>query len=78
MGGEFPSSSVKKVQKGKEKMTKIGIQQQEEDLHETEWDFDLVDLREHDDNESKSIVIKENDALIWDFQVNLHRAEYII
>lgn len=64
IGGAFPSSSTKKVQKGKEKMTETKIQYGEEGLHEAEQDFDLVDLREHDDNKDTNILIKEKDALI--------------
>ena len=35
------------------------IRHKEEDLHETEQDFDLVDLDEHDDGEITSTIIKE-------------------
>ena len=59
-------------------MTEAEIQQQEEDLHETEQDFHLVHLSENDDSESKTIVIKDNDALIGEIQVNFQREKYII
>lgn len=78
MGGAFPSSSEKQVQKGKEKVIEIEIQQQEEDLHETEHYFQLVDPNEHDDSEITTIVIKEKNALIGKLQVSLQRAKYII
>lgn len=45
-------------------MTETDIQREEEDLHETEQEFDLVELGEHDDSESTSIIIKEKYALI--------------
>lgn len=64
VGGTFPSSSTKKVQKGKGKMTEVEIKHEEEDLHETEQDFYLANLSEHDDCERESIVIKEKDSLI--------------
>ena len=64
VGGAFPSSPTKQVHKGKEKMIETEIQHEEEDLHETEHDFDLVGLSKHDDNENTRIVIKEKDALI--------------
>lgn len=64
VGGALPSSLTKKVQKGKEKMTEEKIKHEEEDLHETEQDFDLLDLGEHDDSEITCIIIKEKDALI--------------
>lgn len=35
------------------------IQQQEEDLHETEKNFHLVDLSENDDSENIAIFIEE-------------------
>lgn len=78
VGGSFPSSSTNQVQKGKENVVVAEIQQQEEDLHEIEHDFQLVDSDEHDDNERKTIVIKENDALIVELQVNLQRVKWII
>jgi len=59
-------------------MTNVDIQHEEEDLHETEQEFDLVDLGEHDDSESTRIVIKEKYALIRELHINLQRAKYII
>lgn len=44
-------------------MIETEIQQQQEELHETEHNFYLVDLSEHDDSERTRIFIKENDAL---------------
>lgn len=52
-------------------MTEIEIQHEDEDLHETEQDCDLVDLGGHDDNEHSIIVINEKDALIRELQINL-------
>lgn len=78
VGGALPSSLAKRVKKGKEKMTETKIQREEEVHHETEQDFDLVDLGEHNDNESTSIVIKEKDALIRELQINLERSKYIL
>jgi len=59
-------------------MIEIEIQHEEEDLHETEQDFDLVDLGEHDDSESTRIVTKEKYALTRELQINLERSKYII
>lgn len=59
----LPSTSTKQVDKGKQKMRETYIQaeisHEEEDFHETEKYFDLVDLDEHDDDEITSIIIKE-------------------
>jgi len=78
VGGALPSSSTKLVHKGKEKVIEAEIKQQEEDLHETEHDFQLVDPNEHDDHENTTIFIMEKDALIGELQVNLQMAKYII
>lgn len=78
VGGVFASSSVKHVQNGKENMTEIEIQWQEEDLHEIEQDFDLVHLSEHDDSERTSIFIKEKDTLMRELHIKLQREKYII
>jgi len=59
-------------------MSEAEIQHEEVDLYETEKDFDLVDLGEHDDSESTSIIIKEKDAVIRVLQINLERSKYII
>ena len=61
MKGALPSSPIKKVQKGKGNMVEEDIHEatihDEDDLHETEIDFDLVDLDdEHDDEVSKMII----------------------
>ena len=49
------------------------IRHEEEDLHETEHDFDLVDLDEHDEDEINSMIIKEKEAKIKELQTNLER-----
>lgn len=59
-------------------MTGVEIQHEEEDLHETEQDFYLVDLDENDHNEDISIVIKEKYALIRELHTNLEMSKYII
>lgn len=46
VGWALLSSSTKQVHKGKEKMIEVEIQQLQEDLHETEQDFYLIDLGE--------------------------------
>ena len=56
----------------------VEIKHEEEDLHEIEQDFDLVDLDEHDNNEDTSIFIKEKYALIRELQTNLERSKFII
>ena len=82
VGGAFPSTLAKKVDKGKQTMTEAEIQaeirHEEEDLHETEQDFDLVDLDEHDDDEITSIVIKEKEAKIKELQNNLDKSNFVI
>jgi len=78
VGGSLTSSPTKQVHKGKETMTKAKIQHEEEDIHETEQDFDLVDLDENNDNEDISIVIKEKYALIKELKTNLKMSKFII
>ena len=61
--GALPSSSEKQVDKGKKNMTEADIKEdirhEERNLHETQMEFDLVNLDWQDDSEITSIVIKE-------------------
>ena len=61
--GALPSSLAKQVDKGKQKVTEADIQEEirheEENLHKTDMEFDLVDLSQQDDSEITSTVIKE-------------------
>ena len=50
----------------------------EDDHLETEHDFDLVDLDEHDDDEITSIIIKEKEANIRELQTNLDISKFSI
>ena len=50
----------------------------EDDLHETEQDFDLVDIDEHDDDDITTIFIKEKEAKIKELQNNLDRTKFFI
>ena len=59
-------------------MTEVEIQQQQEDLHETKQDFELVDLSEQDDYGDMSLALKGKDAKIRELQTNLDRARFVI
>ena len=48
--------------------------QEDEDTHNEETYFDIVDLDEHDDHEPSSLILKEKDAQIRELQTNLDRA----
>ena len=80
--GAFPSSSAKKVDKGKKKMTREDIHEEirhkEENLHETEMEFDLVDLNQQDDSKITSIDIKEKESNIIELQTNPYRSQFFI
>ena len=78
LGGAFLSSSAKQVHKGKEKVAETEMQQQEEHLHETEQDFNLVDLDEEGEQKNTIMLIKEQKELIGELQVNLQRSKYNI
>ena len=53
------------------------VRHEEEDLHETETKFDLVDLDQQNDYET-SLIIKEKDAQIRELQSNLDRSKFVI
>lgn len=74
MGGALPCSLTKQVENGKQTITYVEIQQHEEDLYETEHDFELVDLSEWDDYDHISIALKGKDAKIGELQTNIDRA----
>ena len=82
VGGDLPSTLTKQVDKGNQNMTEVKIHveitHEEEDFHETEQYFDLVDLDEHDDDEDISIVMKEKDANIRELQTNLDKSKFVI
>ena len=50
----------------------------EDDLHETETDFDLVDLDDEHDDEAFKMIFKHKDAQISELQTNLERYKFII
>ena len=50
----------------------------EDDLHETETDFDLVDLDDEHDDEVSKMIIKQKDAQISELQINLERSKFFI
>ena len=56
----------------------VEIRHEEEDLHETEQYFDLVDLDEHDDGDITSTIIKEKEAKIKELQTNLNWSKFFI
>ena len=60
--GAFPSSSSKKVHQDEQQ--KEIFFREEEDLHEEERDFELIDLDDQDDQEASNMTIKEKDAMI--------------
>ena len=51
---------------------------EEDDLHETEIDFDLVDLDDEHDDEASKMIIKKKDAQISELQTNLERSKFVI
>ena len=54
------------------------IRHEEENIHETEMEFDLVELDKQDDSEITSIVIKEKEAKTKELQTNLDRSKFFI
>ena len=71
--GALPSTSTKQLDKGKERVIV-----EEEDTHETEQEFQLIDL--DDDNEERitNMLLKSKDARITELQANLGRAKNVI
>ena len=59
-------------------MVETEMQKQEKDPHETEQDFDLVDLDEEDEKESTKMILKEQEELIGELQVKRQGEKYII
>lgn len=54
------------------------IRPEDEDLHEIETYFDLVDLDQHDGHEDTSLIIKGKESQIKQLQTQLNRAKYFI
>ena len=75
--GAMISSSEKQVDKGKEKATKPIIDEQEE-KHETEQEFQLIEIDEEDEDRVTSAMIRRKEANISELQANLDRAQYVI
>ena len=65
--GVLPYSSTKQVDKGKEKVTEHIIVE-EEDKHETEQEFQLIDLDDEDEERITSVVIRCKEANISELQ----------
>ena len=51
---------------------------EEDDLHETETDFDLVDLDDENDDEASKMIIKKKDAQTNQLQTNLEISQFFI
>ena len=66
----MPSTSTKKLDKGKEKVI-----DEEEDQHETKQEFELIHVDSDDENEARisSMLLKSKDAQIKDLQAILGR-----
>ena len=73
--GAMPSTSAKQLDKGKEKVIV-----EEEDTHETEQEFQLIDLEDEDEDEERitNMLLKTKDAKISELQANLGRAKNVI
>ena len=81
VGGAMYSTSSKQKDKGKQNLIETETQpdvKHDESLHETEHEFELVDLGDDDDNQIINMTIKGKDAKIIDLQTNLDRAKYVI
>ena len=77
MKGAMPSSSAKQVDKGKGKVTEP-ITIEEEDKHETEQEFQLIDLDDEDEVRITNALIRDKDANISELQANIGRARNVI
>ena len=75
--GAMPSSSTKQVDKGKENVTKHVIVE-EEDKHETNQEFQLIELDDEDEVRITNALIRGKDAKISELQANLGRAKNVI
>lgn len=75
--GAMPSSSTKQVDKGKEK-AKDPIIDEQENIHETEYEFQLIDLYEEDEDKITHEIIKGKETKINEIQANLERGKYVI
>ena len=52
--------------------------QEDEDPHDEETQFDLVDMDQQDYHEASSFIFKEKDAQIRELQTNLDRGQFVI
>ena len=52
--------------------------QEDEDPHDEETNFDLVDLDEKHDDKTSNLIIKEKDAQIRELHTNLERSKFLI
>ena len=70
------STSAKKIEKGKEKV----IKEEEEDQHETEWEFEIIHVDSDDENKARisRMLLKSKDDQIKYLQTNLARARNVI
>ena len=68
--------------KGKQRMAEEDVHQaaihDEDELHETEIDFDLVNLDDEHDDEAFKMIFKQKNAQISELQTNLERYNFII
>ena len=69
----MPSTSAKKLKKGKQKI------KEEEDQHEVEKEFELIHIDSDEENESRisSLLLQNKNAQIKDLQANLDRAKCV-
>ena len=75
--GALPSSLAKQLDKGKGKVIEH-ITVEEEDKHETEQEFQLIDLQDEDAERITNTLIKIKDAKISELQANLGREKSVI
>ena len=75
--GAMPSTSTQQVDKGKEKVIKPVIHD-EEDNHETKHEFQLVYLDENDNDKITNVAIKSKYSNISELQTNLERDRYVV
>ena len=74
--GAMLSSSAIQVEKGKDKSTEPIIDELE-DKHETEQEFQLIDLDDEDEVRITNALIRRKEAKISELQYNIHRAQYV-
>ena len=75
--GDMPSSSTQRVDKGKEKEKEPNIDD-EEGKHETEHEFQLIDLGEDDEDKITKVAMKGKEANISELETNIEREKHVI